>query len=331
MGASPEGISVPFSPVLCYTDLMPTTLFFAFIVTSTGLTALAFASIAFARKPTRSGAAFLLVSAAFWLLTFKLAIKGFSWRTGSSLNPWFTGFSLITERICWILVPLAGAALASPPGKTLKMKPVTAIAFVLSTVLLACGVLGAFGIPVFLTAFMLSEPETIWAAGFASIAVAAFAELGFDSERLGKEGSIPTVAAFAGIAPVVAAVPVTFSAFPLHADRLILAGSGMLSLATFISVAIRSRKESVKGKETKADIEADINAVPAKPEVLDRLSARENEIANLLSEGKTNGEIAETLFISQKTVETHVYNIFRKVGVSNRVQLARTLLSRSQG
>lgn len=306
---------------------MPTTLFFAFIVTSTGLTALAFASIAFARKPTRSGAAFLLVSAAFWLLTFEIAIKGFSWRTGSSLNPWFTGFSLIAKRLCWILVPLAGAALASPPGKALKMKPVTAIAFAISTVLFACGVLGAFGVPPFLTAFMLSEPETIWAAGFASIAVAAFAELGFDSERLGKEGSITIVAATAAIAPVVAGVPVTFTPFPPHADRLILAGSGMLSLATFISAAIRSRKESVKGKETTKDFEA----VPVRPEVLGRLSARESEIANLLSEGKTNGEIAEKLFISQKTVETHVYNIFRKVGVSNRVQLARALLSKSQG
>lgn len=333
---------------------MPTTLFFAFIASSTGLTALAFASIAFARKPTRSGAAFFLVSTAFWLLTLEIAIKGFSWQTGAALHPWFTRFSLITERMCWILVPLAGVALALPRGKALKPSPVTAIAFAVSALLSACGVSGAFGVPASLTAFMLAEPETIWAAGFASIAVAAFAELVFDSESLGAEGSIPTVAAFASIVPIVAGVPVTFSPFPPHAERLILAGSGMLSLATFVSAAILSRKKSGKdpanqanvirpethGREPLAErgmalgetgISHDSTIVrKAQTQAQWRLSARENEIASLLSEGKTNGEIAETLFISQKTVETHIYNIFRKVGVSNRVQLARALLYRMQ-
>ena len=57
------------------------------------------------------------------------------------------------------------------------------------------------------------------------------------------------------------------------------------------------------------------------------LSARETEIAALLAEGKTNGETAELLFISQKTVETHLSNIFRKMRVSNRVQLVRAILA----
>jgi DNA-binding NarL/FixJ family response regulator len=38
---------------------------------------------------------------------------------------------------------------------------------------------------------------------------------------------------------------------------------------------------------------------------------------------RTNPEIAEALFLSPKTVETHLRNIFRKLGVSTRVEVAR--------
>lgn len=51
------------------------------------------------------------------------------------------------------------------------------------------------------------------------------------------------------------------------------------------------------------------------------ISSREQEIINLLVDGKTNREIAEQLFISDNTVKTHVKNIYAKLSVSNRVQL----------
>jgi DNA-binding NarL/FixJ family response regulator len=55
------------------------------------------------------------------------------------------------------------------------------------------------------------------------------------------------------------------------------------------------------------------------------LSARELEVARLVVDRKTNPEIAAELFLSQKTVETHLRNAFRKLDVSSRVELARAV------
>jgi len=52
------------------------------------------------------------------------------------------------------------------------------------------------------------------------------------------------------------------------------------------------------------------------------LSRREHEVLALISEGRTNREIGERLFISQKTVGVHVGNILGKLGVSGRVEAA---------
>jgi len=55
------------------------------------------------------------------------------------------------------------------------------------------------------------------------------------------------------------------------------------------------------------------------------LTRREREITERISQGMTNKEIADALFISTETVKRHVYNIYNKAGVRNRVQLVRTL------
>lgn len=52
------------------------------------------------------------------------------------------------------------------------------------------------------------------------------------------------------------------------------------------------------------------------------LSPREHEIASMVAAGASNLDIAHRLFLSRKTIERHVSNIFVKVGVRNRVQLA---------
>ncbi|NLJ67469.1 MAG: response regulator transcription factor [Clostridiales bacterium] len=54
----------------------------------------------------------------------------------------------------------------------------------------------------------------------------------------------------------------------------------------------------------------------------DNLTQREIEVLLLIAEGKNNREIAEELFISDKTVKNHVSNIFKKIDVSDRTQAA---------
>jgi DNA-binding NarL/FixJ family response regulator len=57
------------------------------------------------------------------------------------------------------------------------------------------------------------------------------------------------------------------------------------------------------------------------------LSAREREIAVLVRQRQTNPEIAAALFLSPKTVESHLRNIFRKLDVSSRVEVAQLVES----
>ena len=58
---------------------------------------------------------------------------------------------------------------------------------------------------------------------------------------------------------------------------------------------------------------------------VDTLTERERQVAALVVDRRTNPEIAAALFLSKKTVETHLRNMFRKLGVSSRVELARAV------
>jgi DNA-binding NarL/FixJ family response regulator len=52
------------------------------------------------------------------------------------------------------------------------------------------------------------------------------------------------------------------------------------------------------------------------------LSQREREIVSLVAQGYKNREMAEKMFISEQTVKNHLHNIFDKLGVSDRLELA---------
>jgi DNA-binding CsgD family transcriptional regulator len=101
---------------------------------------------------------------------------------------------------------------------------------------------------------------------------------------------------------------------------------GAAPLRTAIeSIGTRSRIAVDRAADA-APVEAAIEAAPAAPqrgpaEILG-LSGREWEVLELVAAGRSNAEIAETLFISPKTASVHVTHILDKLGVNNRVEAA---------
>jgi DNA-binding NarL/FixJ family response regulator len=59
------------------------------------------------------------------------------------------------------------------------------------------------------------------------------------------------------------------------------------------------------------------------------MTQSEQRIADLVAEGLSNPEIARRLYVSRRTVETHVSHILRKLDLSSRVQLAAEAVRRS--
>ena len=55
------------------------------------------------------------------------------------------------------------------------------------------------------------------------------------------------------------------------------------------------------------------------------LSGREREVAELVALGRTNKEIAAELFLSEKTVESHMSRLFGKLGVRSRAEVAKAV------
>ena len=74
-------------------------------------------------------------------------------------------------------------------------------------------------------------------------------------------------------------------------------------------------------EEVKQEIDSIVSDVKSMPAI--NLTKREIQIAELCSKGLLNKEIAAELGISQRTVETHKNNLFRKLGINNTVELMR--------
>jgi DNA-binding NarL/FixJ family response regulator len=70
---------------------------------------------------------------------------------------------------------------------------------------------------------------------------------------------------------------------------------------------------------------------PAPPAVALGLTPRELELTELVASGLRNREIAERLSISEGTAKLHLYNVYKKLGVANRVELVLRLRGQTPG
>jgi DNA-binding NarL/FixJ family response regulator len=114
--------------------------------------------------------------------------------------------------------------------------------------------------------------------------------------------------------------PVAGSLYLAHAQALLAAGNreGATQAAQRAAEALgrwpgwrRDRADALVAR---------LEGSAARP--IGELTARESEVATLLAEGLTNGQLAERLFISPKTAAVHVSNILAKLSLTNRAEIA---------
>lgn len=85
-----------------------------------------------------------------------------------------------------------------------------------------------------------------------------------------------------------------------------------------------------------ARAETELLATGARPRRIalsgvDALTPSERRVADIAAQGPTNREIAQALFVTQRTVEVHLTSVFRKLGISSRSQLAAALADQASG
>lgn len=70
--------------------------------------------------------------------------------------------------------------------------------------------------------------------------------------------------------------------------------------------------------------QAELARIGGRPSTGSGLTPTELKVAELVAQGLRNQEVASALFVTTKTVEFHLRNVFRKLGVRSRAELART-------
>lgn len=112
----------------------------------------------------------------------------------------------------------------------------------------------------------------------------------------------------------------------VHPKRVLNAGAmGYLtkrSAAEELIKAIRTVATGKKYLEASVAQQMAIQQLSGDQNPVDVLSAREFEVFMALAKGKTTNEIAETLFLSPRTVGTHLYNIKQKLNANNSAEIA---------
>ncbi|RMH59761.1 MAG: DNA-binding response regulator [Candidatus Hydrogenedentota bacterium] len=116
--------------------------------------------------------------------------------------------------------------------------------------------------------------------------------------------------------------------FQAGADGFVLKKSSASQLITALET-IRSGQKYIDPALSDLMVSSMISPSQSSPEKSSPLSPRETEVLKLIARGYTNQQIADELFISKRTVDTHRANIQSKLGVKTRAELVDYALARN--
>jgi DNA-binding CsgD family transcriptional regulator len=100
-------------------------------------------------------------------------------------------------------------------------------------------------------------------------------------------------------------------------------------LEAYVEGMMRSLQPKSAQRQAPSHAEAAVAVPIPESTVIKSLSAREQDVVKLVSEGYSNAQVAKMLFISEATVKKHLYTIYNKLEVKNRTQLVK--LTMNQG
>ncbi|HEY8737702.1 MAG TPA: LuxR C-terminal-related transcriptional regulator [Candidatus Dormibacteraeota bacterium] len=143
--------------------------------------------------------------------------------------------------------------------------------------------------------------------------------LGMLARLLGREEALRHFEHAIAIHDRIGARP--FSAHSRFEYAKYLAATGRLREAHGLAKSALLTASALGMRPLASQAESLVAATSSKPEP-ELLSRREVEIATQVAKGLTNKQIATTLFLSERTVETHVQNILGKLGFRTRSQVA---------
>jgi two-component system, NarL family, response regulator NreC len=137
------------------------------------------------------------------------------------------------------------------------------------------------------------------------------------------EPVLPALSSLHETAPDTAILVLTADDDPVRAREALRAGAaGFEVKARPLDELVNAiRAVAAGGRHIQPDFAVRLIGVPEAPEPPDGLSQREIEVLKLLADGHTNREIAERLYLSVRTVESHRARIQLKLNRSNRAEL----------
>ncbi|UGS34411.1 response regulator transcription factor [Capillimicrobium parvum] len=150
--------------------------------------------------------------------------------------------------------------------------------------------------------------------------------------NLGDESSLPSIPQLREDVPGTAIVVLTMQNEPRFAREALQSGaSGYVLKEAADDELVEAVRAAARGDTyLNPKLGARLAAEPAMPAApADDLSDREVEVLRLIALGNTNSEIAEQLFLSVRTVESHRAHIQRKLGRTTRAELVAYALERN--